>query len=204
MDTPALQHVFQHPPGRDRSAQPTEVDHVENRSIPDTTPTSGSPCCSGHLETGRPSRHRRLTRQGSSRTGATDPLLRRPCLASGSASSSGPRQQIRQPPGRVLVADVSGVAVQQPVPGAVGEPGSAGWVVDTAEGGARDPQGTPPDQVSGNQRKLRRPLVLNSYLTPPSRTVGPWCWSAVIWKSLTISAPLVFGHVGSAITRPAS
>src|SRR6266700_3011775 len=43
IDTPVLQHVFQHPPGRDRSAQPTEVDHVENRSIYNTqsTPPGG-------------------------------------------------------------------------------------------------------------------------------------------------------------------
>src|SRR6266566_9167444 len=30
---PALQHVFQRLPGRDRSARRTEVDHVVNRSI---------------------------------------------------------------------------------------------------------------------------------------------------------------------------
>ena len=37
IDTPGLQHVFQRPPGRDRSTRRTKVDHVENRSIPDTT-----------------------------------------------------------------------------------------------------------------------------------------------------------------------
>jgi hypothetical protein len=36
IDAPGLQHVFQRFPGRDRGAWQAEVDHVGNRSIPDT------------------------------------------------------------------------------------------------------------------------------------------------------------------------
>src|SRR2546429_7691491 len=44
IDTPALQHVFQRSPGRDRCAQRTEADHVENRSILDTTGLAHEAC----------------------------------------------------------------------------------------------------------------------------------------------------------------